>query len=63
MAAATAEEEELTTTTSMITKPMGRDVRKASWVVLSPDKFCTFSVMYRYREAFYDVAPELVSTY
>lgn len=61
MAAATAEEEEHTTTTLMITKRMGRDVRKASWVVLSPDKFCTFSVLYM--EAFYDIAPELVSTY
>lgn len=58
MAAATAEEDEHTTTTSMITKWMGRDVRQASWVLLSPDKFYTFSVLYR--DAFYDVE---VSTY
>lgn len=61
MAGATAEDEEHTTTTLMITKRMGRNVREASWAVLSPDKFCIFSVLYM--EAFYDVAPELVSMY
>lgn len=60
MAGAAAEEEEHTTTTMMITRRMSRDFRKASWVVLPPDKFCAFSVLSR--EAFYDVPPELLST-
>lgn len=60
MAGAAAEEEEHTTITMMITRRMGLDFRKASWVVLPPDKFCAFSVLSR--EAFCDVPPELLST-
>lgn len=42
MAAAAAAEEGHTTTTSMITRWMARDFRKASWVVGYPGVLCIY---------------------